>query len=116
MMLLLLYDMVGILPGSLNIAFVVQSFLLSIPLHMPQVHGFPSIRHNEIRDLTANLLESPTGEVCGNEVGEQFALASSNTEDGARLDISANQWFFSGVVGVKRLLLMPESFQSSCSK
>ena len=36
-MILLLYDMVGILSGSLNIAFVVQSFLLSIPLHAPRV-------------------------------------------------------------------------------
>jgi len=56
---------------------------------------FPSIRHNEIRDLTASLLT----EIC-NEVeieptlqpvtGRQFVLASSNTNDGAHLDIAAN--------------------------
>ena len=57
--------------------------------------GFPSIRHNEIRDLTANLLT----EVC-NDVriepelqpitGESLTGASSNVQDGARLDIAAN--------------------------
>ena len=57
--------------------------------------GFSSIRHNEIWDLTASLLTEVCHEV---EVephlqlvtGEQFILASSNTEDGACLDISAN--------------------------
>ena len=57
--------------------------------------GFPSIHHNEIRDLTTSLLT----EVC-HEVDvephlqpitcEQFTLASSKIEDGARLDISGN--------------------------
>ena len=57
--------------------------------------GFPSIRHNEIRDLTANLLT----QVC-NDVriepelqpitGESLTGASSNVQDGARLDIAAN--------------------------
>ena len=57
--------------------------------------GFPSIRHNETCDLTAGLLTEVCHEV---EVephlqpvtGEKFILTSSNTEDGARLDISAN--------------------------
>ncbi len=57
--------------------------------------GFPSIRHNEIRDLTATLLT----EVCHNVCTEpelqpvtQEALrgASANSQDGARLDIAAN--------------------------
>ncbi len=57
--------------------------------------GFPSIRHNEIRDLTATLLT----EVCNNVCTEpelqpvsQEALrgASANRQDGARLDIAAN--------------------------
>ena len=48
--------------------------------------GFPTIRHNEIRDLTASLLT----EVCPNVViephlqplsGESFRLASTNTEE-----------------------------------
>ena len=52
--------------------------------------GFPTIRHNEIRDLTASLLT----EVCSNVAiephlqplsGETFRLASTNTDDGARL-------------------------------
>ena len=88
--MLLLYSMVGILPSSLNIT----KFSVEHSFTCPK-GGFPSIHHNEIRNLTASLLT----EVC-NEVkvkphlqpvtGEQFALASSNTEDGARLDISAN--------------------------
>ena len=57
--------------------------------------GFPSIRHNEIRDLTASLLTEVCHEVDVEPhlqpiTGEQFTLASSNIEDGARLDISAN--------------------------
>ena len=57
--------------------------------------GFPSIRHNEIRILTATLLT----EVCHNvsiEPGlqpvpnETLMSASANRQDGARLDIAAN--------------------------
>ena len=57
--------------------------------------GFPSIRHNEIRDLTANLLT----EVCSDVriepdlhplTGEVLTGASSNSQYGARLDIAAN--------------------------
>ena len=57
--------------------------------------GLPTIRHNEIRDLTANLLT----EVC-NDVRiepelqavttERLTGATANSHDGARLDISAN--------------------------
>ena len=56
--------------------------------------GFPAIRHNEVRDLTADLLT----EVCYDvEVepklqeltGEHMHLRSANTEDGARLDVRA---------------------------
>ena len=56
--------------------------------------GFPTIRHNEIRDLTAPLLT----EVCPNVAiephlqplsGESFRLASTNINDGARLDVRA---------------------------
>ena len=54
--------------------------------------GFPSICHNEIRDLTANLLS----EVCHSVStephlqpisGETLTGTSANVEDGARLDI-----------------------------
>ena len=57
--------------------------------------GFPSIRHNEIRDLTANLLS----EVCSDIqiepdlqplTGEILNSATSNYQDGARLDIAGN--------------------------
>ena len=60
-----------------------------------QKGGFPSIWHNEIRDLTAKLLT----EVC-NEVevepplqpltGEEFLGAGNNSSAGARLDIAMN--------------------------
>ena len=57
--------------------------------------GYPSIRHNEIRDLTADLLS----EVCHSVStephlqpvdGEVLRGASANACDGARLDIAAN--------------------------
>ena len=57
--------------------------------------GFTILRHNEIRDLTANLLT----EVCHNVsvepnlqplTGERFSCSSSNIQDGARLDIAAS--------------------------
>ena len=59
--------------------------------------GFPTIRHNEIRDLTANLLTEVCHEVQvepGLQLisGEQFQQASLNIEDGVRLDISMNAW------------------------
>ena len=56
--------------------------------------GFPSIRHNEVRDITAHLLS----EVCHNVgiephlqplSGEILDLRTANREDGARLDIKA---------------------------
>ena len=56
--------------------------------------GFPTIRHNELRDITATLLT----EVCHNVTteptlqplsGENFDARSTNTSDGARVDIRA---------------------------
>ena len=56
--------------------------------------GFPTIRHNELRDITATLLT----EVCHNVTteptlqplsGENFDARSTNTNDGARVDIRA---------------------------
>ena len=57
--------------------------------------GFPSIRHNEIRDLTANLLTEVCNEVCIEPnlqptTQDQLSGATTNSQDGARLDISAN--------------------------
>ena len=56
--------------------------------------GFPYIRHNEIRDITALLLT----EVCSNLAtepalqplsGENMTAHTANTDDGARVDIRA---------------------------
>jgi len=70
--------------------------------------GFPSIHHNKIRDLTARLLTGVCHEV---EIeptlhivtGKQFVFASSNTNDGVRLDITANGF---GEVDVRKHVLM----------
>ena len=57
--------------------------------------GFPSIRHNEIRDYTAYLLS----EICHNVSTEPHfqpirdevsTSASANSQDGARLDVAAD--------------------------
>ena len=57
--------------------------------------GYPSVRHNEIRGLTASLLS----EVCHNVstephlqpmTGEVMNGLSANIQDGARLDIAAD--------------------------
>ena len=55
--------------------------------------GFPSIRHNEIRDITANLLTQVCHDVLVEPelqplTGEVLALRTSNATDGARLDVS----------------------------
>ena len=57
--------------------------------------GYPSIRHNEIRDLTANLLSEVCNNVCTEPellpvTGENLTGASANVQPGARLDIAAN--------------------------
>ena len=60
--------------------------------------ALPSIRHNRIRDLTAELLT----EVCPNVAtepvlqpltGERFALRTANRQDDARLDIKAQDFW-----------------------
>ena len=76
--------------------------------------GFPSIRHNEIRDLTAALLT----EVC-NDVSIEPGLqpvpsdtltgATANHQDGARLDIAA----VSGG-NIRENVLRRPSVQSPC--
>ena len=57
--------------------------------------GFPSIRHNEIRDLTATLLTEVCKDVCIEPelqpvTGEVLDGATANSQSGARLDIAAN--------------------------
>ena len=57
--------------------------------------GFPSIRHNEVRDITASLLS----EVCHNVAiephlqplsGKHMNLLTANTDTNAHLDIAAD--------------------------
>ena len=57
--------------------------------------GFPTLRHNEIRDFTANLLTEVCNDVCVEPdlqpvMPHQLTGATANRQDGARLDISAN--------------------------
>ena len=57
--------------------------------------GFPSIRHNEIRNLTATLLTEVCHDVCIEPElqpvsDEALAGVYANHQDGARLDIAAN--------------------------
>ena len=54
--------------------------------------GFPTIRHNEVRDLTASLLTEVSHNVQTEPslqaiTTETFSLASANTADDAHLDI-----------------------------
>ena len=63
--------------------------------------GLPTRRHNEVRDLTANLMT----EICHNVSseprlqplnGETFSLASTNRDDAARVDVSADGFWCRG--------------------
>ena len=70
------------------------------------------MRHNDIRDLTASLLT----EVCSQVIVEpelqpvsnsdEYPLATSNTQDGTRLDVVMNGFW--GVVNQRNALLMSE--------
>ena len=56
--------------------------------------GFPSIRHNYLRDLTAEALTVVCNDVCIEPnlqplSGESLHYSSANKEDGARLDVRA---------------------------
>ena len=56
--------------------------------------GFPTIRHNEIRDFTANAMSETCHDVCIEPplqalTTEPLPHATSNRDDGARLDIRA---------------------------
>ena len=57
--------------------------------------GFPSLRHNEIRFITASLLTEVCSEVCTEPdlqpvTPDQLDGASATSQEGARLDVSAN--------------------------
>ena len=74
-----------------------KKFTIEHALNCPR-GGFPSIRHNEVRDITADLLT----EVChgvGREpnlqsvTGEPLTHRTANGEDGTRLDIVAESFW-----------------------
>ena len=55
--------------------------------------GYPTIRHNELRNFTASLLSEVCHDVSVEPhlqplIGEQFSLASANVEDGAHPDVA----------------------------
>ena len=59
-----------------------------------KIGGFVGIRHNEVRDFTAEILDEVCSDVAVEPLltplsGEQFNLRSTNTEEHARLDVSA---------------------------
>ena len=63
--------------------------------------GFVTIRHNEIRDVTARMLKEVTNDVrveppLQKLTGEKFESNSANQSDDARLDISARGFWISG--------------------
>ena len=70
-----------------------QLFSIDHSLSCPK-GAFCSIRHNEIRDLTANLLSEVCSDVCTEPdlqpVPPGLLPDSSNNSEGARLDIAAN--------------------------
>ena len=61
--------------------------------------GLPSLRHNEIRDLTACLLTEACHQVQVEPVLQpvsdpsSFALSTANTQEGAHLDIAMNSFW-----------------------
>ena len=97
-----------------------KSFTVEHALSCP-LGGFPSIRHNEIRDLTANLMT----EVCHNVSiephlqpvkGETFPAMTAHTADGARSDIAADgfwggqferTFFFMSAISIRILIRLP---------
>ena len=71
-----------------------SSFTVEHALSCPK-GGFPTLRHNEVRDFTAQLLSEVCSEVCIEPklqplTGEHLNLASAIRDNNARLDISAN--------------------------
>ena len=88
-------DMAGDLQTCPQLVFAGNTSMSNTHCHVPEVHGFPSIRHNEIRDITATLLTEVCKDVCVEPdlqpvMPDQLRGASANRRDGARLDISAN--------------------------
>ena len=71
-----------------------ESFTINHSL-MCTYGGFINQRHNDIRDLSVNLLKDVCSNVCKEPLlqplsGESFRLRSATTDDNARLDVSAD--------------------------
>ena len=70
-----------------------QGFSVDHALNCP-TGGYPTLRHNELRDFTAEILSEVCSDVCTEPhlqplSGETLTYATANVEDGARLDVSA---------------------------
>ena len=86
--------------GASSLCACGSSFSVEHVLSCPK-GGLHSLRHNDIRDLTASLLT----EVCSQVIVEhelqpvsnpvEYSLSTSNTQDGAHLDVAMNG-FWSG--------------------
>ena len=86
-------DMGGLPSTSLFIVPVVLPCQCST-LFCPK-GSFPTLRHNEVRDLTANLMAEVCHHVCNERhlqpvTGETLSGASTIAADGARLDVAAS--------------------------
>ena len=84
-----------------------QGFSVDHALNCP-TGGYSTLRHNELRDFTAEILSEVCADVCTEPplqplLGETLTYATANVEDGARLDISAAGFWG---VSTKRLILM----------
>ena len=80
----------------LNFVTMVTASRLNMLSLVLRVHGFPIIRHSEIRDLTAGLLSEVCNDVCIEPdlqpVPDNYSMgATANTQDNDRLDIPANK-------------------------
>ena len=84
----------GWLPSGLPVHCVCGwGFSVDHALNCP-TGGYPTLRHNELRDFTAEILSEVCANVCTEPSlqplsGETMTYATANVEDGARLDISA---------------------------
>ena len=82
------------LSPTLHTSSLCSSFSVDHALSCPK-GGLPSIRHNEIRDLTAKLLTEVCSQVATEPelqpvFQEEFSLSTANAQDGTRLDIVMN--------------------------
>ena len=88
-----LLDMVGPLLIFPLIAYLAPLLVFIDHAMNCKCGGFPSIHHNELRNITAELLTETSSNVLIEPplqplTGEQLSHQSSNTEDNARMDIA----------------------------